>query len=147
MKNYFRLFRYGHVGYFTTLSFISHIILQTRTDLFPAHLNEQHYSIEQYHIMGSRILSRSFTVEKWREGEGEVEEVEDEDENAEKTSFSATAEMDVDDDEPGSSNIGDIEDSDDDSSDIALVPMADMLNACYGSENVRPVFFTPLRIS
>jgi N-lysine methyltransferase SETD6 len=109
--------------------------------------------------MGSRILSRSFTVEKWREGEGEVEEVEDEDENAEKTSLSATAEMDVDDDhptlrgeseieqEPGSSNIGDIEDSDDDSSDIALVPMADMLNACYGSENVCPLFFTPLRIS
>src|ERR1700728_2675322 len=100
MKNYFRLFRCGPVGYFSTLSFISHIILQTRTDLFPAHLNEQHYSIEQYHIMGSRILSRSFTVEKWREGEGEVEEVEDEDENAEKTSFSATAEMDVDDDNP-----------------------------------------------
>jgi SET domain-containing protein 6 len=131
-------------------------MLQTRTDLFPAHLNEQYYSIEQYHIMGSRILSRSFTVEKWREGEDEVEEVEGEDENVEN---STTAEMDVDDDDPaprggseieqelGSSNIGDIEDNGDDSSDIALVPMADMLNACYGSENVCPVFFTPLRIS
>lgn len=88
--------------------------------------------------MGSRILSRSFNVEKWESGE--VEE-----ENA-AANTSRGSEMDVDalqeteGDEPASHHDeaeeeegGDM----DDSSDIAMVPMADMLNARYGSENVR----------
>ena len=83
--------------------------------------------------MGSRILSRSFNVEKWNTGEDEGEGPA---ENSRHRS-----EMDVDnqeatrnDDDAPHSEVD--EDDADDSSDIAMVPMADMLNARYGSENV-----------
>jgi len=86
--------------------------------------------------MGSRILSRSFNVEKWASGE-------DEEENA-AANTSYGSEMDVDapqateGDESGSHRD---EEEDgvgiDDLPDIAMVPIADMLNAKYGSENVR----------
>lgn len=39
--------------------------------------------------------------------------------------------------ENGEEDDGDSEDDDDDPSDVAMVPMADMLNARYGCENVR----------
>lgn len=90
--------------------------------------------------MGSRILSRSFQVEKW-EGEDEAHDVlqaagevaVQEDQHA----------MDVDGEAEGDgSNEPGMEDNEDedeeDPSDVAMVPMADMLNARYGSENVRP---------
>lgn len=98
-----------------------------------------HYSLEMYHIMGSRILSRSFNVERWNSGEDE-EEI-----PAANTSHGSG--MDVDSPE-GNENVdephhaeteGEEEEDDDeeeDSSDVAMVPMADLLNARYGSENV-----------
>jgi SET domain-containing protein 6 len=88
--------------------------------------------------MGSRILSRSFNVEKWDSGE-------DEEENA-AANTSRGSEMDVDapqgsEGDESASHHDEAEEEDgvgiDDSSDIAMVPMADMLNARYGSENVR----------
>jgi N-lysine methyltransferase SETD6 len=94
--------------------------------------------LDTYHIIGSRILSRSFNVEKWDSGE-------DEEENA-AANTSGGIEMDVDGpqrsegDESSSHHDEAEEDAGvdiDDSSDIAMVPMADMLNARYGSENVR----------
>jgi len=115
-----------------------------RPDLFlPEHLS-QWYTLERYHIMGSRILSRSFQVEKWDHsagGEG--------DDGAPQT------EMDVDGDhtnpaepdeghddaseeERGGDSDGDGEDDDGgDAGDVAMVPMADILNARSGSNNVR----------
>ncbi|KAF7967425.1 hypothetical protein HWV62_19045 [Athelia sp. TMB] len=106
------------------------------------------YSLERYHIQGSRILSRSFQVERW-EGEGG-----EEDETAANTSgdshnmdvadTSIGSGMDVDEVEaPATVPDGhdqekeDSDDEEDDASDVAMVPMADMLNARYGSENAK----------
>ncbi|PWN23785.1 SET domain-containing protein [Microstroma glucosiphilum] len=93
------------------------------------------YSLERFHIQGSRILSRSFHVK--REGTKEVNE----------------GRM-VDMDESAEAGAGDSEDSDDeddeeekeDTGDISMVPMADMLNASYDSENAR-LFYTPTSLS
>lgn len=98
--------------------------------------------------MGSRILSRSFDVEKWQP----EEEEEEEDDHAANQSMGSA--MDVDeghsegpdavnsthpregDEENDGEEDGDHEEALD-SSDTAMVPMADMLNARFGSENVR----------
>lgn len=118
---------------------------QARKDLFDCEDPEksEYYSLERYHINGSRILSRSFHVEKW----------EDENEPQGETStpgsgISDSEGMDVDHSSPSAvvegendedGDAGDSEDEDEDRedpSDVAMVPMADMLNARYGSENV-----------
>ena len=129
---------------------------QSRPDLFPPDQYPVHYSLEKYHIMGSRVLSRSFNVEEWRKPDDDEK---DEDENAESgTNTSFQNAMDVDEspaDEPEPNHAEEQEDSlsleqlveaDDDSEsddegaedpgDVAMVPMADMLNARYQSENV-----------
>lgn len=105
--------------------------------------------MERYHVHGSRILSRSFRVERWEGEEGG--------EGEEEANTSIGSGMDVsvgntsgdikmmDVDEPNhppppesEDNEGDSDDEDeDDPSDVAMVPMADMLNARYGCENVR----------
>lgn len=38
-------------------------VIQAHPELFPADRFDQFYSIERFHIQGSRILSRSFHVE------------------------------------------------------------------------------------
>ncbi|KAF5380369.1 hypothetical protein D9615_004738 [Tricholomella constricta] len=112
--------------------------IQTRPDIFSPEQAE-YYSLASYHLMGSRILSRSFSVEKWNSGE-------EENENS-NTPNSRADEMDVDSSEGPEGAEEKIdeshhdemeeEDEEDDSSDTAMVPMADMLNARYGSENAR----------
>lgn len=112
--------------------------VKSRPDLFlPEHLST-HYTLERYHIMGSRILSRSFIVEKWNE---------DEDEN-EAANTSLGSAMDVEpsrnEETPGvpmetednSDDNDDDDDDDEEASDVAMVPMADILNARYQTENV-----------
>lgn len=97
--------------------------------------------------MGSRILSRCFHVEKWEGDEGDERE-EDENENENENDISHDG-MEVD-EEPSTPNdsvvsdriegvevVEEDDEEDDDPSDVAMVPMADMLNARYGSENVR----------
>jgi SET domain-containing protein 6 len=94
---------------------------------------EAHYSLEAYHIMGSRILSRSFQVEALSTIDS-VDSPADED-----------AEMSLDESSPHALNDngsdeteGDDDDDDDDgSANVAMVPLADMLNARYGCGNVR----------
>jgi N-lysine methyltransferase SETD6 len=94
-----------------------------------------------YHIMGSRILSRSFQVERWVGEEAN--------ENS-KANTSAGSAMDVDDPHEGADldiealeeSTEEEEDDAEDPSNVAMVPMADILNARYGSENVSP--FSPL---
>ncbi|KAG6866402.1 hypothetical protein C0991_004687 [Blastosporella zonata] len=88
--------------------------------------------------MGSRILSRSFNVEKWDSGE-------DEEGAASAVTNTRSHEMDVDspDGPEGAHEDNDSEaeeeeeEDEEDSSDTAMVPMADMLNARYGSENAK----------
>lgn len=106
--------------------------------------------------MGSRILSRSFQVERWT-----GEHAEGDDEDAEADEAGDTSAMDVDPQDmagPSTETIVDgapidgsdgpeelqaevDEDEDEDEeqedpSDVAMVPMADMLNARFESENV-----------
>lgn len=94
--------------------------------------------------MGSRILSRSFVVEKW---EGDEDEDEDET-SAEAADTSLGSAMDVDEQDHDHETADHAEASEDssdedgeDSSDVAMVPMADILNARYQTENVSYVLF------
>ncbi|KAF8581597.1 SET domain-containing protein [Ramaria rubella] len=115
--------------------------VNARPDLFPITDIASHYSLERYHIMGSRILSRSFHLERW--------EGSDYDDQRHTGIASASDGMDVDTiakepieevmdqvvDEDGVS--GDEDEDEDDPSDVAMVPLADMLNAQYESENAK----------
>jgi SET domain-containing protein 6 len=108
--------------------------------------------------MGSRILSRSFTVHKWK-GAVDLDAAEEVNENgddepsaaqdadASQTSVSSAG-MEVDADAGLDAILNEAQgdqdptldeesnsDDEEDSSDVAMVPMADMLNARYGSEN------------
>ncbi|KAF7305874.1 Ribosomal lysine N-methyltransferase 4 [Mycena chlorophos] len=112
---------------------------KSRPDIFPPATIPSFYTLEVYHIMGSRILSRSFDVEKDEsesesEGEGDVG----------NTSSGST--MDVDephapeqeDGEDSNSENGEDEGEDeDDSIVVSMVPLADMLNARYECENAK----------
>ena len=101
--------------------------------------------------MGSRILSRSFHVEPWTGDEGQDGAAEEDDGSTDTGGAAGEDAMDVDHapqeaaDEDLSGRIHetpdlDLDDSDDGDAesvaDVAMVPMADMLNARYGSENV-----------
>ncbi len=100
--------------------------------------------------MGSRILSRSFTVSKWTDDLENVEPSGDASANGANGNVDNTG-MEVDESpingaeqEPDSMEESEdehVEDIDD-PSDVAMVPMADMLNARFESENVRSIIFT-----
>jgi SET domain-containing protein 6 len=126
------------------ITMYSHKRGQGQQDIFSPNLIPQFYSLEKYHIHGSRILSRSFQVEKW-EGEDDVDEENPQanasaDSGMDVANTSAGSGMDVDEDPANAPQPDESADSDDedvgDPSDVAMVPMADMLNARYGSENV-----------
>ncbi|KAF8694403.1 Rubisco LSMT substrate-binding, partial [Rhizoctonia solani] len=128
-------------------------LLKSRPDLFlPSHL-DTYYTLEQFHIMGSRILSRSFHVEEDEEEKREPEEVNPD------VSMESSRSMEVDrsrEENPqtevqegeAENEYEEEEDSDSDSEDgekvedVAMVPMADMLNARYGGENAK-LFYEP----
>ncbi|KAG8956267.1 hypothetical protein FRC04_004344 [Tulasnella sp. 424] len=99
-------------------------LITRRPDLFPPAAIATHYSLERYHINGSRILSRSFHVEKWSGKDQNQESDEDSEE---------PKDMDVDD--SGSSEDDDEERED--TADVGMTPMADMLNARHGCNNAR----------
>ncbi|KAG2112090.1 hypothetical protein DEU56DRAFT_843138 [Suillus clintonianus] len=122
--------------------------IKTRPDLFPSDKIDTWYTLHRYHITGSRILSRSFNVERW-EGEVEVEQdaeqvLEDSNEDTQANTSIGSA-MDVDDsgdggeaaDEESSDRDSDDEDTEDIPEEIAMVPMADLLNARYNSVNAK----------
>jgi SET domain-containing protein 6 len=114
--------------------------VKSRPDLFLQEHLDRWYTLERYHIMGSRILSRSFQVEKW-----------DPSANDEEEGGAPQAGMSVGDGYPGpvdpdkgcgdnveeEHNDDSDDEDDDDSGDVAMVPMADMLNARFGCNNVR----------
>ncbi|PCH36002.1 SET domain-containing protein [Wolfiporia cocos MD-104 SS10] len=117
--------------------------VKSRPELFlPEHI-PQYYSLARYHIMGSRILSRSFHVEPWGKG-GDNDSGSD----ASETPEGPGNPMDVDseplpqmndpqDDTDDLDEDGDEEEDTENPADVAMVPMADMLNAQYGSGNVK----------
>ena len=76
--------------------------------------------------MGSRILSRSFRVEPLS--------TTDNVESSQTGAQEEDAEMNLDENDSDESEDGDDED---DPANVAMVPLADMLNARYGCENVR----------
>ncbi|RPD78643.1 SET domain-containing protein [Lentinus tigrinus ALCF2SS1-7] len=129
--------------------------VKSRPDLFPEDKLERYFSLERYHLNGSRILSRSFHVEKWP---GEHTEGESDEEGANEVGEDSA--MDIDPQEPSAvvpeeavheeappdepeelHAEGREDDSDDedreDPADVAMVPMADMLNARFESENAK----------
>ncbi|KAI0256356.1 hypothetical protein BJV78DRAFT_1171281 [Lactifluus subvellereus] len=115
-------------------------LLKSRTDLFGMKHPNPHFSLEAYHIMGSRILSRSFRVEAQSAIDGT---------GSNKTPAHEEVEMCLDEPsslasnhnpESGSEEMEDDEENDDDDDDpgnVAMVPIADMLNARYGCENAK----------
>jgi N-lysine methyltransferase SETD6 len=139
---------------------LTHDPLKERPDLFPI---QEAYTLDKYHMMGSRILSRSFTVQRWRASDDpendnaaaeEDNDAEDDDEAVAAANVSqSSAGMEVDQDagmdaivaeaqgtaaaaNEGEDNDDNEEDDEEDPGDVAMVPMADMLNARYGCENV-----------
>lgn len=91
-------------------------------DLFPPETRAKHYSLEMFHIMGSRILSRSFSVEPWHSTDADARNDED---DLEELGAS-----------PPDPDLAEESDEEEDAAYIAMVPMADMLNARFGTENV-----------
>jgi SET domain-containing protein 6 len=115
----------------------------------PDHL-DTYYTLSQFHIMGSRILSRSFHVEPWKGG-GDSEEPHVGDDpdvsmesrrstDADRSREEAGEQPAQEDSHPeGEENVNDSDSDSEDGEnveDVAMVPMADMLNARYGGENV-----------
>jgi SET domain-containing protein 6 len=105
--------------------------LQERPDLFQD--RNHHYTLKDYHAAGSLILSRSFSIGELGGSKDEAGEGDDDDDGM----------MDV--DEPYSATQGkedrmgvdnDSDDEQGNEDEIAMVPLADMFNARYGSENV-----------
>jgi N-lysine methyltransferase SETD6 len=92
--------------------------MQTHPDIFVPGDIATHYSVHQFHITGSRILSRSFEIEQ-----------SDEEDLIESTTNPV----------PDDASIiakEDQSDQEEDHTEIAMVPIADMLNARFGCENV-----------
>ncbi|KAN0091574.1 hypothetical protein V8E55_005140 [Tylopilus felleus] len=123
--------------------------------LFPPPHHSKWYTLDAYHRAGSRILSRSFTVSRWtdddkvEERDGEVggsdaDEVEDLHPDA---SIESSMHLDLHPSSLEDTNEGPDSDSEDDEqddpSDVAMVPIADLLNARWGSENAK-LFYEPL---
>ncbi|KAJ3982773.1 hypothetical protein F5890DRAFT_1527670 [Lentinula detonsa] len=116
------------------------LALQRRPDLFPPESIPNHYSLERYHVMGSRILSRSFDIE--HAGTDDVTLEEELNNEGDRSIGSA---MDVDDhnETAGAEDVSIqdgplLEDEDEnDAINVSMVPVADLLNARFGSENAK----------
>lgn len=105
---------------------------------------EKYYHIEMYHRMGSSILSRSFHVKRdlshaesdeaditFAPAEVAVERAMPRGDEGDEVDHEESAEIDMDENDESED-----EENDEDVRDISMVPMADMLNAKFGSENV-----------
>ncbi|KAF8342326.1 uncharacterized protein EI90DRAFT_1330827 [Cantharellus anzutake] len=140
-------------------------VLESRKDLFSLPLKAAFFTLENFHRLGSSILSRSFHVEEWS---GQDKDPSDNDElhkghalpddqsGSSKTNEAEDTAMEVDDPpsslcppeetEQGTDALeaedSDSDDEGEDTADISMVPMADMLNARYGCDNAR-LFYEP----
>lgn len=100
-------------------------------------LIDEHYSLENFHIQGSRILSRSFHVKK--EDQAEVKD------GQAVAAGDESRDHDNDEEEEDSDEEEDEEERED-TADISMVPMADMLNASYAPENARLFYHTTVLV-
>ena len=106
----------------------------------------QWYSLAMYHRMGSSILSRSFHVKR------DLKHAESDDADIHSNPAEVSVQREMPGEEEGEESVqeiaqGDEEEDDDEEEeeeeddenvrDISMVPMADMLNARFGSENTR----------
>ncbi|KAJ3507304.1 hypothetical protein NLJ89_g6379 [Agrocybe chaxingu] len=124
----------------------------SRPDLFNSQDIPTKYTLETYHLMGTRISSRSFTLEK----EEEEKEHHGADHSAENeganTSMGSAMDIDA---PPSHEHQGDEEHADEgheeeheeveeeeDSPEVVMIPLADILNARYKTENVK-LFYEP----
>ncbi|PWN93175.1 SET domain-containing protein [Acaromyces ingoldii] len=97
------------------------------------------YSIEDFHLMGSRILSRSFHVKKPEAGqEGPVGDIMDDEGEADGNEDD---EMDEDGQDKDDNDGEEAEEEEEEGAEaieaVTIVPMADMLNARFGCDNAR----------
>lgn len=103
-------------------------------------LIDQYYRMDMYHRMGSSILSRSFHVKRDLR-HAEPDDADNSSAPAEVAVERAMPRGDEEDNNDESVDIdldenSDEDENDEDVRDISMVPMADMLNAKFGSENV-----------
>lgn len=96
-------------------------------------LIDEHYSLENFHITGSRILSRSFHVKDAKEGILGEEGKEYDDREMRSDEEDESDQDDSDDEEK------------EDIETVSMVPMADMLNARSGCDNAH-LFYKPDRL-
>ncbi|KDR75090.1 hypothetical protein GALMADRAFT_248981 [Galerina marginata CBS 339.88] len=148
--------------------------IDSRPDLFPKAEIPTRYSLEIFHIMGTRILSRSFTLATEEDDDEDAGKRKDEEKAGENPphpagevhgdedigNASLGSAMDVDEpstaEEPAEEHVheGDNENenengdgADDDEEDesapeVAMIPLADVLNARYKTDNVK-LFYEP----
>ncbi|TFK66501.1 SET domain-containing protein [Pluteus cervinus] len=110
--------------------------VESRPNLFlPDHISV-YYSLEVYHVMGSRILSRSFDVERWELDDSGEDAPTDQPDGAMDVDLPGPVNAQGVDHTEGGSEGGDGSDEED-ASDTSMVPMADMLNARYQTENAK----------
>ncbi|KAF9050042.1 hypothetical protein BJ165DRAFT_1455980 [Panaeolus papilionaceus] len=116
--------------------------------LFPIETINEFYSLEMFHVMGCRIMSRSFTLEiqEGEEGEGQSD---DEENQADIGNTSIGSAMDVDHEQeievnPKAEHPEETEDdeNEEDDTEVVMVPLADFLNARYQNGNVK-LFYEP----
>ncbi|KAF9481573.1 SET domain-containing protein [Pholiota conissans] len=127
--------------------------MQSRPDLFNQEDISTRYSLETFHIMGSRILSRSFTLEKT----DDAAEKDAHDDDVGNTSIGSA--MDVDsgqnashphsddahaegEDAHAQEEEGGSDDEEEVAAEVVMIPYADILNARYQTENVK-LFYEP----
>lgn len=114
-------------------------ILQRRDDIFlPEHL-DTFYTLDRFHTNGGRILSRSFHLEHFTgEGDGVEEGSACMDVDPEPVDVDAQSLQNT---EEGMIDIEDFEEDEcADVADVAMTPMADILNARNGHDNVCFIF-------
>jgi len=114
-------------------------LLKNRTELFGDKCPNPHFSLEAYHINGSRILSRSFQVEPPSANNTDSSQTpshEDAEMSVNEPSPQALNKSSLDETEDDEDS-DDSDDDDDNPANVAMVPLADMLNARYGCENAK----------
>ncbi|KAF8967820.1 hypothetical protein BDZ97DRAFT_1801404, partial [Flammula alnicola] len=123
--------------------------VHSRPDLFVKEDIPTRYSLETYHLMGSRILSRSFTLEREEVQEDEEEEKLPEETSADDIDVANTSigsAMDVDAPSAQETHTEEHEnhahEREEVAAEVVMIPLADILNARYETENVK-LFYEP----
>ncbi|CCA68310.1 related to SET7-Regulatory protein [Serendipita indica DSM 11827] len=113
-------------------------LLQRRTDVFEPALRDTFFTLERFHINGSRILSRSFHVEEWHDEHASDDESIPSEPDHKPVEMSRDPDaMDTDEGRPEGGEDDDAESDTESPDDVNMVPMADILNARYGCHNAK----------